>query len=159
MAKGRKNARKTTRKKNILTLLELRFAEPDQAKKFNCKTCPDAVKKLRRCAENKEFTSEDSNVFPIRIFEGGTLYGHCPAKATWNHKSILMFNALIVTLETGLGWVAGGLTDQPSWWLDLCAEFFIKYDDFKFNSRAKAILGDGKDNKTKAVKPHFNKRV
>jgi len=40
----------------------------------------------------------------------------------------------------------GPLMDQPGWWIDLLSWFLPFYNDQKFWSRAKAILGS--DNKT-----------
>jgi hypothetical protein len=80
--------------------------------------------------------------------EGGQLYGYCPAKATWDASNILMFNAITVTIETGLAWNSGGVTNQPAWWVDLCAAVLPLANDLRFVNRAKMILGDGKKDKT-----------
>jgi hypothetical protein len=40
----------------------------------------------------------------------------------------------------------GPMMDQPDWWIDLLSWFLPFYNDQKFWSRAKAILGS--DNKT-----------
>jgi len=37
---------------------------------------------------------------------------------------------------------AGGLADQPDWWIDLSSWFLRRYDDAKFASRVRAVLGE-----------------
>jgi hypothetical protein len=80
----------------------------------------------------------------MRIIEGGQLYNYCPGKATWNHENVLIYKSLLVTMNTGLGWNEGGVTDQPEWWVDLASDFSVLHSDLQFASRARAILGDGK---------------
>lgn len=130
----------------IEALLELQFAEPDRAKQFQCQTCPNSIKKIRRCEESREdFTMEDGNIWPMRVQEGGSLFGFCPAKASRNPMALLNFKALMVCFQTGLHWQIGGISEQPEWWIDLVYWFTSRYDDLRFYSRAKAILGDGKN--------------
>jgi hypothetical protein len=38
---------------------------------------------------------------------------------------------------------AGGLRDQPDWWIENLAWFLPRYDSMKFGSRMKSVLGDG----------------
>lgn len=117
---------------------------------FNCTSCPEAVQKLRRCREDRwDFTAKDSNVFPVRIQEGGGLYGFCPAKATWDHEAINLFELMTLAVEHKAMLVSGGLADQPGWFISLLAWFGPAYDLQKFVSRAKMVLGDGE--KTQAV--------
>lgn len=90
--------------------------------------------------------------------EGGQLYGFCPAKATWDQDVILLFQALTVTLETGLGWQTGGVSEQPAWWVEMAADFLSKANDLRFYSRAKAILGDGKSQPKANMPNKYSKR-
>lgn len=71
-------------------------------------------------------------------------YPWCPGKATWDREAVSIFNILKVAAETGSLWQAGGIADQPHWFVDLLAWFLPSYNDLKFNSRARSILGDGK---------------
>lgn len=139
--------------------MELHFTDHAQLKKmgrtFTCNGCPIPTQKLRRCREDRwDFTAADSNIFPIRISEGSGLYGFCPAKVTWDQEAISLFELMIVAVEQKVMLSAGGLGDQPSWFVSFLAWFGPAYDTQKFVSRAKMILGDGKEstNKTAPLK-------
>ncbi len=80
----------------------------------------------------------------MQVSQGGALYGFCPAKATWDFQANQIFKMLVISAECGIMYTAGGIEDQPSWYFDLCAHFIPRYHDFKFNSRVKMVLGDGK---------------
>lgn len=54
-----------------------------------------------------------------------------------------MFRLLSVSAETGMMYESGGLADQPEWWIELSSWFLRRYDDAKFASRVRAVLGDG----------------
>lgn len=84
-------------------------------------------------------------IFPIRIDEGGGLYGFCPAKATWDQEAVSLYETMVVAAETKTMLVAGGLADQPAWFISLLHWFSAQYDLQKFVSRAKMVLGDGED--------------
>lgn len=130
----------------IEALVELRFADSDRAKAFNCSTCPKSVQNLRRCREERnDFTDADGNIWPMRVREGGALFSFCPAKATWDREAVLLYNSLVLSYETKTNWASGGLEDQPMWWIDLASWFTTVYSDSIFYSRAKAVLGDGKN--------------
>ena len=129
----------------MAALLELQFASPDKVEKFSCKNCIPAIQALRRCKEDRwDFDDQDGNIWPMQVQQGGGLYGFCPGKATWDSKAVLMFKAFIVCAETGAHWQDGGIASQPFWWVDLVSELLPRYHELRFNSRARAILGDGK---------------
>ena len=128
--------------------MDIAYAPPDRSKAFNCSTCPEGVKKIRRCREDRmDFTDSDGAIWPMRVMEGGGLYSFCPGRATWDAQAMAIFSALQVCHQTGAHWVEGGISDQPSWWVDLVSEFLPRMDDQRFYSRARAILGDGKATK------------
>lgn len=129
--------------------MELSFAPPDRAKVFQCSKCPLPTQKLRRCHEDREdFTQADNgSVFPIMITPEGQQYGFCPSKATWDSTVSGIYNSLMICAETGNLWTAGGISEQPSWFVELLSMFILRYNDHKFYSRAQAILGDGKGQK------------
>ena len=101
------------------------------------------MQELRRCREDRwDFTAEDSNIFPIRIEEGGGLYGFCPSKATWDREAISFFELMVVAVETKNLLLEGGIADQPSWFISSLHWFAPEYDLRKFQSRVKMVLGD-----------------
>jgi len=133
----------------IRALLELQHAPPDRAEQFRCSSCPTSVQKLRRCREERfDFDEKDGSFWPIQIQKGGALYGFCPAKATWDARASVLFKALVVCERTGAHWEEGGIADQPDWWIDLVSEFVPMMEESRFYSRARAILGDGKQSNT-----------
>jgi len=69
------------------------------------------------------------------------LYAFCPGKSTWDSSIAGLYQALVITAETGIMLEEGPLMDQPGWWIDLLSWFLPFYNDQKFWSRAKAILG------------------
>lgn len=79
------------------------------------------------------------------VERGGTLFGFCPGKSTWDAEAVAIYQALVVTAETGIMLEDGSLSQQPDWWIDLLAWFLPYYSDQKFYSRARSILGDGKE--------------
>jgi hypothetical protein len=122
---------------------------------YDCSSCPDRLKKLRRCAESREdFTEADGSLWPIILFAGGDSYGFCPAKASWDHEAVMTFKLLILASETGkLNLISGGIYDQPDWWIDNLTWFVPKYKHTQFVTRAQMILGDGKKSGFAANKP------
>ena len=115
-----------------------------EGRSFNCQGCPEAVQRIRRCREDRmDFTDKDGAVFPIYLQKGGSGFGFCPAKALWDSDAVAYYRLLSLAAETGTMYEAGGLADQPSWWVDLAAWFVPRYRDYKVMSYAKAILGDG----------------
>lgn len=81
-------------------------------------------------------------MFPVRINEGGGLYGFCPGKSTWDPEATSLFELLLVASEQKVLLVPGGISDQPTWFISLLAWFAPAYDTQKFVSRAKMVLGD-----------------
>lgn len=133
-----------------MALAELTFADPKSldGRNFDCHKCSEGVKKIRRCQEDRwDFTKKDGNIWPMQVTKGGDLYGFCPAKSTWDSETVTTFRMLVLAAETGVMWNAGGISEQPYWFVDILAWFIPMYDNNKFYSRARAILGDGKDNK------------
>ena len=140
--------------------MELEFADhaglKKQGRNFNCDLCKEKVQQIRRCREERwDFNDQDGTQFPIRLGEGGGLYGFCPAKATWDHEATSLYRLLLLSAETGALLKTGGIADQPGWFMDLAAWFLPKYSELRFYSRAKAILGDGtsKGQNLQGVKP------
>lgn len=139
-----------------MALAELAFADhaklKGQGRSFDCATCPDRIQKLRRCREDREdFTEKDGAVFPMYVEKGGTNFGFCPGKATWDHEAVSLYRLLLVAAETGTMLDRGSLSEQADYWIELLAWFLPFYDNQKFVSRAKMILGDG--SKATATKP------
>lgn len=121
---------------------------------FDCETCPERTKKLRRCREDREdFKHEDNRkgnvIFPIRLKPGGEPYGFCPAKATWTSDPADLLNLLTICAETGQMPYEGGLFEQPDWFVDLMGWFVPKNDLMKFSAKADMILGGDETPKVK----------
>lgn len=83
-------------------------------------------------------------MWPMRLQEGGDSFGFCPAKATWDPEVTQLYRLCQISYETGTMWEPGGLKEQPDWFIELLSWFISVYDNTKFYSRARAILGDGK---------------
>lgn len=137
--------------------MELMFTETND--RFNCFKCSENTKKLRRCRENRfDFTEKDGNIWPMYINDTRHLFSFCPGKATWDHEAVERFNILLLTAETGQMLVAGGMIDQPEWFIDNASWFVPKYDSIKFSNRMSMIFGSNKENKKTVVKNGSNKR-
>lgn len=108
----------------------------------------------RRCQEDRwDFTEEDdSAVFPIQVVKGGTQYGFCPAKATWDPQVVDLFHTIHVAASAGVMWQDGGMKDQPMWWIELLSWFIQRHDAESFASKVRSVTGDGSSN-TKAGAP------
>lgn len=115
-----------------------------KGRNFVCTKCPDTVMKLRRCQEDRfDFTEKDNgSVFPIKMTEYGASYGFCPAKSSWDPRIVSLFRLLVLSYETKQLLYSGGIAQQPAWFVDLLSWFIPRYDELKFYSRAKAILGE-----------------
>lgn len=137
-------------------MVEITFA--DDPKKFDCANCPAAIKRLRRCNEDRyDFTYKDNvSIFPIYAVKGGTAYGFCPGKANWYPHIHGLFKLLMLCAETGTPPYVGGWMDQPDSVVELLGWFIPMYDQLKFIQRAKMILGDG--SKTKGLNHGDNNR-
>lgn len=129
----------------ISALLELQFGDQERAKDFRCTKCPASVQKLRRCHEDRwDFGEADGAFWPIQISKGGELYSFCPGKATRDFEAVSLYNAVVLTAETGALWEGGGISNQPAWYMELVTYYVPLYNELRFISRAKMVLGDGK---------------
>ena len=142
--------------------MELNFADHAALKKagrkFNCEKCPAKIQKLRRCGEDRfDFDHKDGSMWPMRISEGGSSFGFCPAKATWDSEAKHLFNILVLSYETKQLLYTGGIAQQPGWYIDLLSWFISRYDDNKFYSRARSILGSDKKGSNLGVHSPGNK--
>ncbi len=54
-----------------------------------------------------------------------------------------LFRILALSAETGKLYEAGGLSDQPEWFIELAAWFIPTYKQRKLAALARAFLGDG----------------
>lgn len=131
-----------------MALAELSFADHGKLKaagrSFDCSNCHERVKKVRRCREDRfDLNEEDAAIFPMSIDKGGTRYGFCPGKATWDAEAVALYRLLIVSAETGIMLDNGSLAEQSSYWIELISWFIPFYDNAKFIARARMILGDG----------------
>jgi hypothetical protein len=116
-----------------------------EGRSFNCETCPEKVKQVRRCYEDREdFTEADGSIWPMTIEPGGHQFGFCPAKAAWDAEAMGTFRLLGLAAETGTMYEAGGLSNQPDWFIDLASWFIPLYKQRKIIMFAKAVIGDGK---------------
>lgn len=110
------------------------------------------MQKLRRCQEDRwDFTVEDAPFFPMSVHKGGTSYGFCPAKATWDYQTVQKYRILIITSDTGAMLYPGSIMDQPDWFIDLLGWFLPLYEQIKWNSKMRGLFGDSK-NTTKQMK-------
>lgn len=82
-------------------------------------------------------------MWPMYVIDGGTPFSFCPGKATWDRSATSTFRLLVVCAETGSLYSEGGIGDQPDWFIELLGWFLPRYNDLKFISRARFILGDG----------------
>lgn len=82
-------------------------------------------------------------MFPIQIRPGGAEFSYCPGKARWEPRYNDMFRMLVLATELQKLPYDGGLFEQPDWWIELASWFVPLYNQEKFISRARSILGDG----------------
>ena len=135
-------------------MLELIFSDPKSLAKdgrnFDCSKCPESIQRIRRCKEDRwDFTINDGPIWPMYVHRGGTLYGFCPAKATWYPDISNLFRLLSISAETGKMLKSGGISSQPAWFIDLLGWFLPRYNQTKFASNVRAVLGDGSNLKGK----------
>lgn len=74
---------------------------------------------------------------------GGSPFGFCPAKASWDPEALGMFRILVLAAETGTMMEDGGLSSQPEWFIELASWFIPLYKQRKLATIARAFLGDG----------------
>jgi hypothetical protein len=88
------------------------------------------------------------------INQNGEKYGFCPGKATWDTEATEIYSLLLISAETGNLIYAGGIADQPAWFIDLLSWFLPRYDNMKFVAKADMILGgDSKKSASKTPGP------
>ena len=73
---------------------------------------------------------------------GGTPFGFCPAKASWDPEAMGLFRILVLSSETGTMYETGGLASQPEWFIDIASWFIPLYKQRKLATIARAFLGD-----------------
>lgn len=88
----------------------------------------------------------------MTVSKGGTQFGFCPGKATWDPEAINLFRVCVLSSEMKTLPFAGSLMEQPDWVIDLMSWFVPAYDNVKFASRARSVLGSGSATKP-APKP------
>ena len=90
-----------------------------------------------------DFTEEDGSIWPMQVDSGGYLHSFCPAKATWDPMAREVFGILTLSMEMGCLYNAGGIIDQPDWYMSLITMFAPIYDKLKFTAKAQMVLGKG----------------
>lgn len=73
---------------------------------------------------------------------GGELYGFCPGKITREPTVHAVFRILMIAAETGAMLKAGGIEDQPDWFVELLGWFIPRLDSLRFTVKAGMILGN-----------------
>lgn len=104
-------------------MIDLRFADADNIKNFDCSKCPINLRKQRKCDEDGL-----SNLSrPISVDEAGLKLPFCPGKATWYHEFTNLYSLLLVSLETGILPKEGSLEDQDAMFVELFPFFVDRY--------------------------------
>jgi len=131
----------------------LTFADTAALKKsgrsFNCETCPSNIQRIRKCREPRwDFTSEDSNIFPIYIQKGGPTFSFCPSKvARDDYETSELYRTLVLCAEMKQFPYEGGMLEQPDWLIEQLMWFLTRYDDIKFTSRMSRVFGNSGEEK------------
>jgi len=109
------------------------------------------VRARRRCGidggpdkDRWNFTAEDDPIFPMYITKGGFQYGFCPAKARWDQRAMSLFAELSLCRDQKIMPVAGGLIDQPGWFVEMMSWFGPLYDRAKAAAFLQMVLGGKK---------------
>jgi len=97
---------------------------------------------MRRCDEDKEFTSEDGPIWPMYIVKGGTLYPFCPGKVNRDYSAVELFRYLTLIAETKALPKAGGILDQDDDIIEHMSWFLPMYDQMKWQTRMDALFGN-----------------
>ena len=96
------------------------------------------------------------------VEKGGSRFGFCPGKATWDYEASELYKLLELTYHTRIMPYPGALLEQPAWWIDLLHWFVVSYRDLQEVRRHRAMWGSGdkKGNKTnaQAAKPSRSPR-
>jgi len=101
--------------------VDLRFASAKDRKQYLCKTCNQAQKKVRRCAE-PGFKNLKK---PKKVDGYGLEYSFCAGKAMWYPEIATLFEELQVAYFTGLLPEPGTVKDQD----EVFAEVFPSFVD------------------------------
>lgn len=116
---------------------------PAKGVSFECSTCPKSIQKNNRCREDRmDFTEKDGSIWPMYVTKGSLLFSFCPGKATWDRELVSIYRSLKIAAESGTMWIAGGIGDQPEWWIELLSWFLPRYNDLRFSNRIKSIVGE-----------------
>lgn len=83
------------------------------------------------------------------VNEGGTLYGFCPGKVTWDHNIVGLYKILVIVAETGIMPNGDSLLEQEERLIDVLFWFIPAYKKHQFNSNAEMIFGSDKQSKGK----------
>jgi hypothetical protein len=89
--------------------------------------------------------------------KGGTGYGFCPAKTTWDQYLVNWYNILVIVAETGQSIDGKPLLEQDAEYIETLAWFVSRYQQLKFAQNAEMILGSPDSTKNKVGK-HGNTR-
>lgn len=79
-------------------------------------------------------------MWPISIYKGGTQYGYCPAKATWDEGAVSLFRKLVLSTETSVMLESGGINDQPDWFIEQLSWFAPRYKETKLMSLIERLM-------------------
>lgn len=103
-----------------------------------------------------DFTKSDGNVWPIYLDASFSQpFSFCPGKATWEDKTMRMFDSLQTCFYAKTLWTEGGLGDQPSWFVDLYKDFAPSYQAAKTSAQWGGGSDTGQSNKhAKKKKAH-----
>lgn len=116
--------------------MELSYAEPDEAKRFQCATCPELNKKRRKCeSEGFENVPVGSRVNNIN----GKLFRFCPGKATWYPEIIELFQQCELAAETGIMPDRGAFLDQDATFADVFPTFVSLRSEKKYIRQMKDL--------------------
>jgi len=117
-------------------LIDLRFADAESTKAYDCSKCPSSLKKQRKC-EEKGLNNLDRL---ISVDQNGIKLPFCPAKATWYDEFTNLFSVLLVALETGILPKAGSLEDQDQLFVELFPYFVDRYRARQYNKTWTDVL-------------------
>lgn len=117
-------------------MIDLRFADSESTKTFDCSKCPGSLKKQRKC-EQDGLNNLDRL---ISVDQYGIKLPFCPAKAIWYHEFTNLFSVLLVALETGILPKAGSLEDQDQLFVELFPYFVDRYRSRQYNKTWSDVL-------------------
>jgi hypothetical protein len=106
------------------------FADVKSLKQFNCRQCPETVKRQRKCQEE----GFDNLKLLKHIDEYGLKVNFCPGKATWFEKMDLLFSQCLITRKTGLLPKTGSFEDQDYLFTEVFP-FFVERWEYRSKVR------------------------